>query len=209
MCWLHPEMNLLVLLFSPCQYGWTKALDLSRDEPIIRYEIEKCGYISVVFAKHPPMFKLEWDSIEVNCKRIQLENSFWGEGCVYLCLWFIWVFIALVFIVWMNAFMRYRAVGINDYRAVGINDYLLLSTNSYSSINLVRYSLALLGIECLLWLRPSLMFVRYALHWIAFNLSIERWTILTLISNECGGVIDFNSLFARWFVDYAFAYLAR
>ena len=45
---------------------------------------------------------LEWDSIEVNCKRIQLENSFWGEGYVYLCFWFVWVFIVLVFIVWMN-----------------------------------------------------------------------------------------------------------
>ena len=32
-----------------------KALDLSRDEPTIRYEIEKDGHISVVFAKHPPM----------------------------------------------------------------------------------------------------------------------------------------------------------
>ena len=51
-------------------------LDSSRDEPAIRYEIEKCGYIGVVFAKHPPMIKLKWDSIEVNCKRIQLENSF-------------------------------------------------------------------------------------------------------------------------------------
>ena len=113
-CWLHPEMNLLVLLFSPCQYGWTKELDLSKDELAIRYEIEKCRYIGVVFGKHPPMIKLEWNSIEINCKRIQIENSFWNEGCVYLCLWFMWVFIALVFIVWMNAFMKYGAVGIND-----------------------------------------------------------------------------------------------
>ena len=29
---------------------------------------------------------------------------------------------------------------------------------------LVHYSLAVLGIECLLWLRPSLMSVRYVLH---------------------------------------------
>ena len=28
----------------------------------------------------------------------------------------------------------------------------------------VRYSLAVLGIECLLWLHPSLMSVHYALH---------------------------------------------
>ena len=39
----------------PCQYRWTKALDLSRDEPTIRHEIEKDGHIGVVFAKHPPM----------------------------------------------------------------------------------------------------------------------------------------------------------
>jgi len=29
---------------------------------------------------------------------------------------------------------------------------------------LVHYSLAVLGIECLLWLYPSLMSIRYALH---------------------------------------------
>jgi len=33
---------------------------------------------------------------------------------------------------------------------------------------LVRYSLAVLGIECLLWLCPSLIFVCYALRWIKF-----------------------------------------
>ena len=41
---------------------------------------------------------------------------------------------------------------------------------------------------------PSLMSVHYVLHWIAFNSFVKRWTILTLISNECGGVIDFNGL---------------
>ena len=76
-----------------------KLLASFRDEPAIRYEIDKYGYNSVVFAKHPPMIKLECDSIEVYCKRIQLENSFWGESCVYLCLWFVWVFIALVLFV--------------------------------------------------------------------------------------------------------------
>ena len=80
------------------------------------------------------------------------------------------------------------------YGAVGINDWFLLPANGYSSVNPIRYSLAVLGIKCLLWLYLSLMFVHYALHWIAFNLSVERWTILTLISNECGSVIDFNSL---------------
>ena len=63
----------------------------SKDEHAMRYEIEKYGYTSVAFAKHPQMIKLEWDSIEVYCKRIQLENSFWDENCVYLCLWLVWV----------------------------------------------------------------------------------------------------------------------
>ena len=65
----------------------------------MRYEIEKYGYIGVAFTKHPSMIKLECDLIEVYCKRIQLDNSFSDENCVYLCLWFVWVFIALVFIV--------------------------------------------------------------------------------------------------------------
>ena len=56
----------------------------------------------------------------------------------------------------------------------------------------VRYSLAILGIEYFLWFRPLLMSVRYALHWIVFNSSVERWIILTLISNEYRGIIDFN-----------------
>ena len=79
------------------------------------------------------------------------------------------------------------------YRAVGIYGWLLLSANGCSSIN-AHTSLAVLDIECLLWLHLSLMSVCYALHWIAFNSFVERWTILTLISNECGGVIDFNGL---------------
>ena len=79
------------------------------------------------------------------------------------------------------------------YRAVGIYGWLLLSANSCLSIN-AHTSLAVLDIECLLWHHLSLMSVCYALHWIAFNSFVERWTILTLISNECGGVIDFNGL---------------
>ena len=59
----------------------------------------------------------------------------------------------------------------------------------------IRYSLPMLGIECILWLRPSLMSVHYVLHWIAFNSSIERWMILTLIDNKCEGDINFNSFF--------------
>ena len=51
------------------------------------------------------------------------------------------------------------------YGAVGINGWPLFSSNGYSSVGarilLISY---ILGIECLLWLRPSLMFVRYVLH---------------------------------------------
>ena len=85
-CWCCSslDLQLLVLFFSSCHYRWMKLLASSRDEPAIRYEMEKYGYTGVAFAKHRPMIKLEWDSIEVYCKRIQLENSLWGESCVYL-----------------------------------------------------------------------------------------------------------------------------
>ena len=65
-----------MLFFSLWQYRWTKLLASSKDKPAIRYEMEKKKYTSVAFAKHPPIIKLEWDSIEVYCKRIQLGNSF-------------------------------------------------------------------------------------------------------------------------------------
>ena len=61
-----------------------KALDSSKDEPAIRYEIEKYGYIGVVFAKHPPIIKLERNSIVVYGKRIQLGKSFFGMRVVCL-----------------------------------------------------------------------------------------------------------------------------
>ena len=61
-----------------------KALDSSKDKPAIRYEIEKYGYIGVVFAKHPPIIKLERNSIVVYGKRIQLGNSFFGMRVVCL-----------------------------------------------------------------------------------------------------------------------------
>ena len=61
-----------------------KALDSSKDEPAIRYEIEKYGYIGVVFAKHPQIIKLERNSIVVYGKRIQLGNSFFGMRVVCL-----------------------------------------------------------------------------------------------------------------------------
>jgi len=89
----EPVGAILLCLY---QYGWTKLLASSKDELAMKYEIEKYGYTSVAFSKQPPMIKLEWDSIEVYCKRIQIENSFWGESYVYLFLWFVWVFIALV-----------------------------------------------------------------------------------------------------------------
>ena len=75
-----------VVSWTPCQYRWTKVLDSSRDEPTIRYKIEKKKYINVMCANEPPIIKLEWNSIEVSCKRIQLGNSylFIYESCVYL-----------------------------------------------------------------------------------------------------------------------------
>jgi len=53
-----------------------KALDLFKDEPAIRYEIEKKKYANVACAKGPLKIKLEWNSIEVYHKRIQLVSSF-------------------------------------------------------------------------------------------------------------------------------------
>ena len=60
-----------------------------------RFKIEKKWYTGVVFAKHPLMIKLEWDSIEVYCERIQLENSFWIENCVSLLVLSLSDFIAV------------------------------------------------------------------------------------------------------------------
>ena len=73
--------------------------------------------------------------------------------------------------------------------------FYCLST-SIRPLVLVHYSLAISGIEYLLRLHPSLMSVHYALHWIEFNSSIEMDVLdkLTLISNECGGIIDFDGL---------------
>ena len=56
-------------------------LDSFRDEPAIN-EIEKKKYTDVVFVKNSSMIKLEWSSIKIYCKRIQLESSFWDENCV-------------------------------------------------------------------------------------------------------------------------------
>ena len=60
-CWFcsSQALQLLMLFFSPCQYGWTKLLALSRDELAIRYEMEKYGYTDVAVAKHPQAIKLE------------------------------------------------------------------------------------------------------------------------------------------------------
>ena len=60
----------------------TMALDSSRDEPSMRYEIEIKKYTGMEFAKNPLIIKLEWNSIEVYRKRIQLESSFWDKNCV-------------------------------------------------------------------------------------------------------------------------------
>lgn len=80
------------------------------------------------------------------------------------------------------------------YGVVGINGWLLLSTNDYSSVNARTLLLSCLG-HWMSYMASSIIDVhKLPLYWIAFNSSIERWTILTLINNECGGVIDFNGL---------------
>ena len=75
---------LKIVSWTPYQYKWLEALDSSKDEPTIIYEIEKYGYTGEVFAKHPPMIKLEWNSIVVYGKKIQLGNSFFGMRVVHL-----------------------------------------------------------------------------------------------------------------------------
>ena len=60
-CWCcsSQALQLLMLFFSPSQYGWMKLLALSRDKLAIRYEMEKYGYTDVAVAKHPSTIKLE------------------------------------------------------------------------------------------------------------------------------------------------------
>ena len=149
-----------------------KLLASSRDEPAIRYEMEKYGYTGVAFAKHRPMIKLEWDSIEVYCKRIQLENSLWGKSCVYL---------------WRFGLCGFYSPGLhclNEYLHSWDMELLVLMASFYCPpmairpLVLICYSLTVLGIKCLLWQHPSLMSIHYALHWITFKSSVERWMIL-------------------------------
>ena len=52
----EPVGAILLCLY---QYGWTKLLASSRDEPAMKFEIKKYGYTDVAFAKQPPMIKLE------------------------------------------------------------------------------------------------------------------------------------------------------
>ena len=57
---------------------------------------------------------------------------------------------------------------LNEYlhlwdKELGINGWYILPMAIHSLV-LVRYSVVFLGIECLLWLRLSLMSVHYALH---------------------------------------------
>ena len=49
-----------------------------------------------MFVKNPPIIKLEKNSVELYCKRIQLGSSFWGENCVYLLVLFFSSFIAIL-----------------------------------------------------------------------------------------------------------------
>ena len=101
--WLYSWWCRKSFSWTPCQYRWTKVLDSSRDEPTIRYKIEKKKYINVVCANEPLIIKLEWNSIEVSCKRIQLGNSYLFMRVVCTSGALVCVgFITLFFISWMN-----------------------------------------------------------------------------------------------------------
>ena len=69
-----------------------------------------------------------------------------------------------------------------------------MSANDYSSVNTRTLLLSCLG-HWMSYMTSFVIDVRtLPLYWIAFNSSVERWMILTLINNECGSVIDFNGL---------------
>ena len=69
-----------------------------------------------------------------------------------------------------------------------------MSANDYSSVNARTLLLSCLG-HWMSYMTSSIIDVcTLPLYWIAFNSSVERWMILTLINNECRGVIDFNGL---------------
>ena len=82
---------------SSCLCRWMIRMDSSRDEPAIRYEIEKKKLTGMVFSKNPPMIKLEWNLIEVYRKRIQLGSSFRDENCVPFGFIPLWLYSHLVF----------------------------------------------------------------------------------------------------------------
>ena len=76
-----------------------KLLASSRDEPAIRYEMEKYGYTDVAFAEHRLMIKLEWIQLKYTAKEFNLRIVF-GARVVCTCGALVCVgFIALVFIV--------------------------------------------------------------------------------------------------------------
>ena len=72
------------------------AIDSSRDKTTTRSEVEKEKYTGVVFAKNPLIIKLEMNSIEAYCKRIQLGSSFWGNNCVYLLVLYFFGFTTIL-----------------------------------------------------------------------------------------------------------------
>ena len=78
-----------------------------------RSKIEKTEYTGVVFTKHPLMIQLEWNSVEVYCKRIQLRSSFWGENCVYLLVLFLSGLIAILSLMSNGSLHSFSFVTVN------------------------------------------------------------------------------------------------
>ena len=133
-----------------------KVLDLSRDEPTIRYEIEKKKYNIVVCSKGPLIIKLEWNSIGVIAKEFNLRIVL-GVRIVYLSP-FVFCGFYSPCIHCLNEHMH-----LWDIEPLVLMAVFYCLTMAIRPLVPIRYSLAILDIECLLWLRSSLISVRYTL----------------------------------------------
>ena len=102
-----------------------------------KFEMEKKEYIDVVFAKHPSMIKLEWNLVEVYCKRIQLRSSFRGENCVYLLVLFLFAFIGILSLVSNRSLHSFSFVTINTLQT----DALICVTSSFLLLRLLLFDI--------------------------------------------------------------------
>ena len=92
------------------------AIDSSRDKTTTRSEVEKEKYTRVVFAKNPLIIKLEMNSIEAYCKKIQLGSNFWGNNCVYLLVLFFFGFIAILYLMSNGSLHSFSFVTLIRYK---------------------------------------------------------------------------------------------